>query len=115
MADRFCGNCGSKLSDEDRFCRNCGRPVDETAHVPTPEADVPTPPPPPQGTPSRDPVPQPPQQDTLGGSPGQVRTRPFLYQSCLNTGCVVILIVVALLVLGSLIFWFAVFVAAGTQ
>jgi predicted amidophosphoribosyltransferase len=45
MADRFCGNCGSKLSDEDRFCRNCGRPVDETAHVPTPEADVPTPPP----------------------------------------------------------------------
>jgi hypothetical protein len=30
---------------EDRFCANCGRPVQETAAVPTPEADVPVPPP----------------------------------------------------------------------
>ncbi len=101
MADRVCGNCGNALRPQDTFCPNCGKPVDETAVVPTPEADVLVPPPP--------------QQDTRGGSPDQVRTRPFLYQSCLNTGCVVILIVVALLVLSSLIFWFAIFVAAGTQ
>jgi zinc-ribbon domain len=46
MADRFCGECGKELSEDDRFCRNCGRPVHEAARVPTPEADVPVPPPP---------------------------------------------------------------------
>ena len=49
MADRYCGNCGHELRQDDRFCPNCGRPVHETAHVPTPEADVPVPPLP-QGT-----------------------------------------------------------------
>ena len=48
MADRHCRNCGHELSDEDRFCPNCGRPVHETAQVPTPEANVPVPPPPAQ-------------------------------------------------------------------
>jgi hypothetical protein len=44
--DRYCGNCGRQLSPEDQFCRNCGRPVHQAARVPTPEADVPVPPPP---------------------------------------------------------------------
>ncbi len=47
--DRYCRNCGHELSPEDRFCPNCGRPAHETAHVPTPEADVSVPPPSPPG------------------------------------------------------------------
>ena len=43
--DRYCGNCGNELSPEDQFCRNCGRPVHQAARVPTPEADIPVPPP----------------------------------------------------------------------
>ena len=43
MADRYCSNCGHELSEDARLCQNCGRPVHETAHVPTPEADVPVP------------------------------------------------------------------------
>lgn len=43
--DRYCRNCGQQLLLEDRFCAGCGRPVHHTAHVPTPEADVPVPPP----------------------------------------------------------------------
>ncbi len=46
MADRYCSNCGQELNEDTRFCPNCGRPVHQTAHVPTPEADVPVPPPP---------------------------------------------------------------------
>jgi hypothetical protein len=46
LADRYCGNCGQQFSPENRFCPNCGRPVHETAHVPTPEADLLVPPPP---------------------------------------------------------------------
>src|SRR5215208_4437828 len=46
--DRHCRNCGQALQTEDRFCANCGRPVHVTATVPTPEADVPIPPPPQQ-------------------------------------------------------------------
>src|SRR5215208_2056767 len=42
---RYCGNCGNELDPEDQFCQNCGRPVHRTASVPTPEADVPVPPP----------------------------------------------------------------------
>ena len=48
MPGRYCGNCGQQLSPEGRFCPTCGRPVHRTAHVPTPEADVPVPPPPQQ-------------------------------------------------------------------
>jgi hypothetical protein len=44
----YCGNCGNELDPEDQFCQNCGRPVHRTASVPTPEADVPVPPPPQQ-------------------------------------------------------------------
>jgi hypothetical protein len=46
VADRYCGNCGHELRQDDRFCPNCGRAVHEVAQVPTPEADVPVPPPP---------------------------------------------------------------------
>src|SRR5215204_920269 len=46
--DRYCRNCGQELQPEDQFCGNCGRPVHATAHVPTPETDVPVPPPPQQ-------------------------------------------------------------------
>src|SRR5687768_15715021 len=46
MANRYCSPCGYELSDDSRFCPNCGKPTRETAHVPTPEADVPVPPPP---------------------------------------------------------------------
>jgi hypothetical protein len=46
VADRYCSYCGHELAEDTRFCPNCGRPVHETAHVPTPEADVPVPPPP---------------------------------------------------------------------
>ena len=46
LPQRYCGNCGHELSPEDRFCPSCGRPVNRTAHVPTPEADAPVPPPP---------------------------------------------------------------------
>jgi hypothetical protein len=42
---RYCSNCGHELSPEDQFCQNCGHPVHQTARVPTPEADVPVPPP----------------------------------------------------------------------
>ena len=45
VPDSYCSNCGRELSSEDQFCPNCGRPVHETARVPTPEADVPAPPP----------------------------------------------------------------------
>ena len=48
MADRYCRNCGHELAENDRFCPNCGTPVHEAAHVPTPKADVPVPPPPQQ-------------------------------------------------------------------
>jgi hypothetical protein len=47
---RHCGNCGHELSEDARFCPECGQPVHETAHVPTPEADVPVPPSPGQSS-----------------------------------------------------------------
>lgn len=46
MANRYCRNCGQELRPGNRFCTGCGRAVYESAHVPTPEADVPVPPPP---------------------------------------------------------------------
>jgi hypothetical protein len=46
--DRYCRNCGQELQPEDQFCAGCGRPVQANARVPTPEADVPIPPPPQQ-------------------------------------------------------------------
>jgi uncharacterized membrane protein YgcG len=48
VQQRYCGNCGHELSPENRFCPSCGRPVHRTAHVPTPEANAPVPPPPQQ-------------------------------------------------------------------
>lgn len=43
---RYCSNCGHELGDAMQFCPNCGSPVHRTAQIPTPEADVPVPPPP---------------------------------------------------------------------
>ena len=43
--ERYCSACGQELRPEDLFCSNCGKPVHLTAHIPTPEADVPVPPP----------------------------------------------------------------------
>jgi hypothetical protein len=47
--ERYCSacgqDCGQELRPEDLFCSNCGRSVHLTAHLPTPEADVPVPPP----------------------------------------------------------------------
>jgi primase-polymerase (primpol)-like protein len=42
----YCKDCGQELWPEDRFCAGCGRSLRATAAVPTPEADVPVPPPP---------------------------------------------------------------------
>jgi hypothetical protein len=58
--DRYCRNCGQELQPEDQFCAGCGRPVQANARVPTPEADVPIPPPPQQAEDRPDP-PQAPQ------------------------------------------------------
>jgi uncharacterized membrane protein YvbJ len=81
MADRYCRECGHELNPEDQFCPHCGRPVHETARVPTSEADVPTPPPPRQSE----------------------QQGPFLYQTCLNIGCAIILILIILFVLALLL------------
>ncbi len=62
--DRFCRNCGRELGRDDRFCPRCGRPAHEMAAVPTPEADVPVPPPPQQA--GRSDTPQPQQGDRSG-------------------------------------------------
>src|SRR5215212_5236993 len=45
VPERYCSTCGQELRPEDLFCSNCGKPVHLTAHIPTPEADVPVPPP----------------------------------------------------------------------
>ncbi len=86
--DRYCRNCGQELRPEDQFCTGCGRSLHATAHVPTPEADVPVPPSPQQaesGPPSpprateqaASPPPQPPQLHP--GKLGQFRWPLFLF------------------------------------
>src|SRR5215210_793413 len=45
---RYCTNCGQELKPEDQFCTNCGMPVHRGARVPTPNADRPVSPLPPQ-------------------------------------------------------------------
>jgi predicted amidophosphoribosyltransferase len=41
VAERYCRNCAQGLPDDSRFCANCGTPIQEVAHVPTPEVEVP--------------------------------------------------------------------------
>jgi zinc-ribbon domain len=48
--ERYCSACGQELRPEDLYCSHCGKPVHLAAHVPTPEADVPVPPPPEGGS-----------------------------------------------------------------
>ena len=100
MADRYCGTCGQELSEDNRFCPNCGRPIQETSHVPTPEADVPVPPPPRQGWQTATP---PPRQAT---APPRERSTTYRF-------IVVAAIVVVLLLLGAVVA--AVVVAGGSS
>jgi hypothetical protein len=58
VADRYCRNCGQELPEDSRFCPNCGTPIQEAAHVPTPEADVQVPPPQQQAWETATPLPQ---------------------------------------------------------
>ena len=73
--ERYCGNCGQQLQPEEQVCPNCGRLGHETAHVPTPEADVPLPPPPQAETeetaspPPQERVEAPPPQEQAGVPP----------------------------------------------
>lgn len=69
VANRYCSNCGNELREDDAFCGSCGRPVQETAQVPTPEADVPVPPP--AGEDQKDAADQPVEQDA-GGEESEV-------------------------------------------
>lgn len=92
MASRYCGNCGSELSQDVRFCPSCGRPVHQTAQVSTPEADVNVPQP--AGV-----------QRTGGAAPGtpqgeQRRGRPVL-KGCLSIVVILFLLVVIGALLGS--------------
>src|SRR5215203_3805227 len=46
---RYCSTCQHELKPEDLSCPKCGTPLILEAHVPTPEADRPVPPPPQPG------------------------------------------------------------------
>ena len=91
MASRYCSNCGQELNEDSRFCPSCGRPAHETAHVPTPEADVP--------------VPTPPSQQQVGGAqsfaPTGAAPRQRSMAGRLFVGCIG-LIVLAVLFVGCL-------------
>ena len=97
MADRYCKNCGQELPEDSRFCPNCGTPIQEAAHVPTPEADVSIPPPPQQQawettrpTPQQA-APQPPGRSTANK----------IFVGCTGLVVVLVLFVGCLAVLGS--------------
>lgn len=97
MADRYCKNCGQELPEDSRFCPNCGTPIQEAAHVPTPEADVPVPPPPQQqawetATPT-------PEQSTPQPPPRSTASKVFV--GCTGLVVVLVLFVGCLAVLGS--------------
>ena len=84
MADRYCRNCGHELAENDRFCPSCGTPIQEAAHVPTPEADVPVPPPPQAGSAGT-------------AAPGQPAQAGFGRRHPILTGCLGIIALLALL------------------
>jgi hypothetical protein len=86
MADRYCRNCGHELGETDRFCPNCASPVQDVAHVPTPEADVPVPPPPEQYTGGGAPP-----QEPGAGAPAQGGARKLVLLGC-GTLIVVVLL-----------------------
>ena len=49
VQQRYCGNCGSELTEGVKFCGNCGTPVSQPATTKaTVEADTSAPPPPEQ-------------------------------------------------------------------
>lgn len=88
MASRFCGNCGTELSQDVRFCPSCGSPAHQTAQVSTPEADVDVPPPP-GGA-----------QTGTGATPGDQRKRRPVLKGCMGTLVVIILLVIIVNLLG---------------
>lgn len=88
MANRYCGNCGSELSQDVRFCPSCGRPVHQTAQVSTPEADVDVPPPP-GGA-----------QTGTGATPGDQRRRHPILRGCMGTLVVILLLVIIVNLVG---------------
>ncbi len=81
---RYCSNCGQELGDAGQFCPNCGSPVHRTAHVPTPEADVPVPPVPQAG-------------NTGAATPGQPAQRGVARRHPILTGCLGIIVLFILL------------------
>jgi Domain of unknown function (DUF4352)/zinc-ribbon domain len=96
MADRYCKNCGQELPEDSRFCPNCGTPIQEAAHVPTPEADVPVPPPPQQAWETASPTPE---QATPQPPPRSTANKVFV--GCTGLVVVLVLFVGCLAVLGS--------------
>ena len=82
MANRYCSNCGHELSEDASFCSSCGRPVHETAHVPTPDTDVPVPPPPST------------QQQAEAPPPRRSTANKVLLFGCLGLGLVAVLVVI---------------------
>jgi hypothetical protein len=81
--DRYCRNCGQELQPEDQFCAGCGRPVQANARVPTPEADVPIPPPPQQAedrpVPSQAPQAQPSEEEVRSTNRGPTRAMSVVF------------------------------------
>ena len=97
MADRYCRNCGQELAGGDRFCPSCGAPIQEAAHVPTPEADVPVPPPPrQQGWETTTPAPE-----RAAPEPPPRSTANKIFLGCAGLVVVLVLFVGCLAVLGS--------------
>jgi hypothetical protein len=105
VADRYCRNCGQELPEDSRFCPNCGTPIQEAAHVPTPEADVPVPPPP--------------SQQQVGGSASQPQQQATIPQEGwrqrhpILTGCLAIIVLLFLGVVLSSVYSLAVYSGGG--
>ncbi len=91
IAERYCRNCGHELESEDNFCSDCGRPVHQTAHVPTPEADVPVPPPPQQARGAAPPRAEAPAPQAPGGRRGRT----------VLVGCLAVFLLLFLLVIAA--------------
>ena len=55
ISNRFCENCGSKISPDEKFCTDCGTPIESSS---SPTVDVPIPIPEPDTTPQAESVKQ---------------------------------------------------------
>ena len=81
---RYCSKCGQELGDAGQFCPNCGSPIHRTAHMPTPEADVPVPPLPQAG-------------NTDAATPGQPTQSSAARRHPILTGCLGIIVIFILI------------------